>query len=153
MAHWLLKTEADAYAIDDLERDGRTGWDGVRNYLARNHMRAMRRGDSCIIYHSNGDPSGAAGVAKVVRTAYPDPTAWDRKDSHYDARSTPERPLWDMVDVAFAERFPAVLALERIKSDDALAGMILVSGKAMRLSVQPLDAAHFKRLVALGRKA
>ena len=152
MAAWLAKTEAEAYSIADLERDGATGWDGVRNYQARNHLRAMRKGDLVLMYHSNGDPSGAAGVAKVVRTAYPDPTQFDRRDSHFDPDSDPEEPRWSAVGVAFVERFPRIVALAELKEAAALDGMLLTSGKAMRLSVQPLDAAHLKAIRAMARR-
>jgi predicted RNA-binding protein with PUA-like domain len=146
-----MKSEASSYDIADLERDGRTGWDGVRNYQARNSMDAMKVGDLAIFYHSNGEPSGAAGVMRIARTSHPDPTAWDRKDKHYDPRSTPENPVWRMVEVEFVERFPQVVPLASLKGDPGLEGMLLLSGKAMRLSVQPLDPRHFDRIVQLGR--
>ena len=148
-----MKSEPESYAIDDLRRDKRTAWDGVRNYQARNFLRAMRVGDRVLFYHSNAKPSGVAGLAKVVRTAYPDPTAFDPKDHHYDPASDPDDPRWDMVDVGFVEAFPRVLALQELAQDPHLEGMLLLSGKAMRLSVQPVEGRHFKRIVALGRKA
>lgn len=148
-----MKSEAASYSAADLERDGTTGWDGVRNYEARNAMDAMRVGDRAILYHSNAQPSGAAGVMAITGKARPDPTAWDPKDSHYDPRSTPERPLWRMVEVGFVERFPQVVPLAALKADKRLAGMVLLSGNRMRLSVQPLGKQHFDRIVALGRQA
>lgn len=146
-----MKSEASSYSIADLARDGRTGWDGVRNYEARNSMDAMRVGDKAIFYHSNAEPPAAAGVMRVSRRAYPDPTAWDRRDSHYDPRSTPESPLWRMVEVEFVEAFPSLVSLAQLKGDPKLEGMVLLSGKAMRLSVQPLEKKHFDRIVKLGR--
>lgn len=153
MAYWLLKTEEDAYSILDLERDGTTLWDGVRNYWARNFMQAMKVGDKAIVYHTNAKPSGAAGVAKVTGKARPDPTAFDRKDSHFDAKSNPEKPTWFGVDVAFVEAFPRVLPLAALQEERKLAGMMLLSGKSMRLSVQPITKGEFDAIVKMGRAA
>jgi predicted RNA-binding protein with PUA-like domain len=152
VACWLAKTEADAYSIADLERDGTACWDGVRNYQARNFLRAMRRGDQVLVYHSNGDPSGAAGVAKVAKGAYPDPTQFDRRDDHFDPESSPEEPRWSAVDLAFAERFPRVVPLAELRQAPALEGMLLLSGKALRLSVQPLEPGHLRAIRALARR-
>lgn len=146
-----MKTEPEVYSIQDLERDGRTFWDGVRNYLARNHMREMRKGDRILIYHSNASPPGVAGTARVAHTAYPDATAWDPSDGHYDPRSTPERPLWDGVDVAHEETFGRLVPLAEIQDHPRLQGMTLVSGKAMRLSIHKVAPADFRLLVQLGR--
>ncbi|MCA1819258.1 MAG: EVE domain-containing protein, partial [Halobacteriales archaeon] len=96
--HWLMKSEPESYSIDDLRRDKRTAWTGVRNYQARNHMRAMAVGDLVLFYHSNAEPPGAAGIAKVVRTAYPDATALDPKDGHFDPKSDSAAPTWQNVD-------------------------------------------------------
>jgi len=147
-----MKTEASAYSIEDLRRDGRTQWDGVRNYWARNFMQAMKVGDLAIVYHSNASPSGAAGLARVCTKAYPDGTAFNVKDSHYDAKSNPEKPTWFGVDVEFVEAFPAVVSLARLQENPKLDGMMLLSGKSMRLSVQPLEKRHFDVIVKLGRK-
>ena len=147
-----MKTEPTSYSIHDLAEEGTTFWDGVRNYQARNYMRAMQRGDKVVVYHSNAEPSGAAGIAVVSGTARIDETAFDLDDHHYDPRSTPERPLWDAVDVDHHETFPGVVPLEVLRDDERLGGMMLTSGKAMRLSIQPLDKKHFERIVALGRK-
>jgi predicted RNA-binding protein with PUA-like domain len=133
-----MKTEPESYSIQDLERDGRTGWDGVRNYQARNSMQAMKVGDKVLVYHSNAKPSGVAGLAKVVRTAYPDPTAFDRRDHHFDPKSNPETPTWFQV-----------VSLDELKAAPKLSGLLLTSGKAMRLSVQPVDKAHFDAIVAM----
>src|SRR2546426_7619387 len=111
VVYWLLKSEPSAFSIDDLERNGTAHWDGVRNFQARNNLRAMKVGEFAFFYHSNADPSGVAGVCKVVREAYPDHTAWDRGSKYFDERSTPEKPIWWMPDVAFAEKFPRFVAL------------------------------------------
>src|SRR5207237_2241121 len=96
---WLVKSEPSAYSIDDLQRDGTTNWDGVRNYQARNFMREMRAGDKVLFYHSNCDPPAVVGLAKVVRAAYPDHTQFDPKNIHYDPQAMREKPIWDMVDL------------------------------------------------------
>jgi predicted RNA-binding protein with PUA-like domain len=145
-----MKSEPESFSIADLKKAKRTHWDGVRNYQARNSMREMEVGDLVLFYHSNADPPGAAGVARVCRTAYPDPTAFDRKDPHYDPKSNPEKPTWFMVDVEFVERFPRFVALDELKEAKALRGMLLTSGKAARLSVQPVDKRHFDAVCRLG---
>ena len=111
MRHWLLKTEPGCFSIDDLAAapNQTTCWDGVRNYQARNFMREMRLNDLALFYHSVTDP-GVAGVARIVRESYPDHTAWDPADGHYDVRSTPEKPLWFMVDVQFVEKFVVLVS-------------------------------------------
>jgi predicted RNA-binding protein with PUA-like domain len=145
-----MKSEPGSFSIDDLRKAKRTSWDGVRNYQARNSMQQMEVGDLVLFYHSNADPPGAAGVAKVCRTAYPDPTAFDRKNHHYDPKSNPERPSWFMVDVQFVEKFPTFVPLDAMKEAKALQGMLLTSGKAMRLSVQPVDKRHFDAVRKMG---
>src|SRR6185295_206048 len=101
--YWLMKSEPSVFSIHDLARarDQVTSWDGVRNYQARNYMRAMEVGDGVLFYHSNADPPAVAGLAEVVRKAYADHTAFDPKDKHYDPKSTPDRPIWDMVEIRF----------------------------------------------------
>jgi predicted RNA-binding protein with PUA-like domain len=148
MAWWLMKTEPAVFSLDDLERAGTAPWDGVRNYQARNHLRAMAVGDQVLIYHSNAQPSGLAGTATVVRAAYPDPTAWQAGHDHFDARSTPFRPLWDQVDVRFASRFRRFLPLPSLRADPRLTAMQLF--RLARLSVQPVDDRHAAHLVRLG---
>ena len=148
--HWLMKSEPEAYSIDDLKRDKKTAWTGVRNYVARNHMRSMAVGDLVLFYHSNADPSGVAGVAKVVRTAYPDPTQFDPKDSHFEPKATPEKPYWYLVDVGFVKKLKRFVSLEELKEAEELSGMLLTSGKAARLSVQPVDKGHFDAVVKMG---
>ena len=153
MRHWLVKSEPDSYSIDDLARDGSTEWDGVRNYQARNFMRdEMRVGDLVLFHHSGADPAGVAGVAKVVRAAHPDHTAWTPGHPHHDPKSTRAEPIWMMVDLGFVERFPEIVPLSALKADASLAGMPLLQ-RGQRLSVMPIEARHFERVVALGRAA
>jgi predicted RNA-binding protein with PUA-like domain len=152
-SHWLMKSEPDVFSIDDLARDRTTSWEGVRNYTARNFMRdGMKLGDLVLYYHSNAEPSGVAGIAKVSRLAYADPTQFDPKSEYYDEGASKDEPRWLMVDVAFVEKFPAVVSLEDIKNEKSLATMLVVQ-KGQRLSVQPVEAAHFERVVAMGRTA
>lgn len=152
MRYWLMKSEPEAYSIDDLKRDRKTCWDGVRNYQARNFMRdEMKVGDLVLFYHSNADPSGVAGVAKVVRSAYPDRTAFDKNDPHYDPKSHADNPTWMMVNLGFVEKFPHVVSLEQLKANPKLTGMLVLQ-RGQRLSVQPVEPAHFERVRAMGAK-
>lgn len=148
--YWLMKSEPDVYSIDDLKRDRRTPWNGVRNYQARNHMRAMKRGDLVLFHHSRQEP-GVAGVAKVVKEAYPDPTQFARKNEYYDPKSSKDDPRWWLVDVGFVERFAAPVPLTTIKADRRLSRMVLVNNS--RLSVQPVTEPEFSRIreLAAGR--
>ncbi|MBK5096452.1 MAG: EVE domain-containing protein [Gemmatimonadetes bacterium] len=145
-----MKSEPGSYSLDDLERDRNTCWEGVRNYQARNLMREMRTGDLVLFYHSNADPPGAAGIARVEREAYPDHLSWDQASRYFDPKSSPDEPRWWMVDLRFVERFIRFVPLAELKAHPALAGM-LVTGKS-RLSVQPVDAADFDTVVGLGRE-
>lgn len=147
MQYWLMKTEPSAYSIDDLKRDKKEFWDGVRNYQARNFMRDhMRKGDMVLFYHSNTTPPGIVGLAKVVKEAYPDDTAFDPKDAHYDPKSTRENPRWFGVEVSFVKKFKEVVTLEELKNEKKLAGMLVVQ-KGQRLSVQPVEQKHFEYIV------
>jgi len=135
--YWLMKCEPSAYTIEDLARDGRTSWEGVRNYQARNFMRDdMQVGDGVLFYASNADPSGVTGLARIVRAGYPEPKQ--------------AKPVWHMVDIEFVERFRAVVALERLKATRGLAKM-MVTQKGSRLSVQPASKAEYDIVVRLGR--
>ena len=146
--HWLMKSEPDVYSIDHLERDGRESWEGVRNYQARNFMREMVEGDLVIFYHSNAKPPGAAGVGRICREAYPDDTQFNKKSRYYDAKSKKEDPRWSLVDVEFVEKFGEPVSLQALKDDPALGGM-RVTQKGSRLSVQPMDKGHFKRVLRM----
>lgn len=149
---WLMKSEPDVFSIEDLRRDETTPWDGVRNYKARNFMRDdMRVGDEILYYHSNAKPPGVAGLAKIVREAYPDATAQDAKSKYHDPKATPDNPIWMMVDVGFVEEFAHFVSLEELKSEPKLEGM-MVTRRGMRLSVQPVEPKHFDQVCKMGRK-
>lgn len=149
--YWLMKCEPSAYTIDDLARDGSTSWEGVRNFQARNFMRDdMQVGDGVLFYASNADPSGVTGLATIARAGYPDPTAFKKGHTYYDAASKKDAPTWYLVDIAFAERFAAVVSLETLKGTAGLDQMV-VTQKGSRLSVQPVTRAEFDIVVRLGR--
>lgn len=144
-----MKSEPFVYSIDDLARDGTSGWNGVRNYMARNFMKAMAVGDRVLFYHSSVDPAGVAGVMEVARTAYPDPTQFDKKGGHFERRATPEHPVWFHVDVRFVEKLKRLATLDELKREPALRRMMLFSHS--RLSVQPVELEHYERILALSR--
>jgi predicted RNA-binding protein with PUA-like domain len=145
-----MKSEPEVYGIDDLERQGTGTWEGVRNFQARNHMRDMRLGDIALLYHSNADPSGVAGVMKIAREAYPDETQFDPKSDYYDAKSPHTAPRWDRVDVSFVEKLPRFVSLEELKNDPACEGMLVIK-RGMRLSVQPVAKEHMKHVLKLAK--
>lgn len=144
--HWLMKSEPHVYSIDDLKRDRRAPWDGVRNFQARNFMRAMKKGDMVLFYHSSAEPSGVAGLARVCRDAYPDATQFDKKSEYYEPRASREKPVWDAVEVEFVKKLPRLLSLSELKKRRELRGMILFR-KGSRLSVQPVEKTHFDWIV------
>lgn len=151
--YWLMKSEPDAYSIDDLEREGKTAWEGVRNYQSRNFMRdSMRVGDGVLFYHSSVEPIGVAGVGRVASPSYPDRSALDPKSQYFEPKATPDNPIWMLVDVAFVERFAQVVKLEELKADPSLE-RLMVCKRGARLSIQPVSPEHFRRIVALGRRA
>src|SRR2546430_17250204 len=119
LQYWLMKSEPSAFSIDDLQRaPGRTTcWDGVRNYQARNYMRAMRRGDQILLQHSSADPPAVVGVAEGVREAYPDPTAFDRHDRQLDPKSTPARPTWGMVGIRLVAQLCSPIPFDLFKRE------------------------------------
>jgi predicted RNA-binding protein with PUA-like domain len=149
-----MKSEPDAFSIQDLAKVPKrtTCWDGVRNYQARNFLRAMKVGDQVLFYHSNADPPSVVGIAEVAREAYPDHTAFDPKDKHYDPKSTPTSPIWDMVDIRLVQIFQTPLSLDRLRQEPALKRMELLR-KGSRLSVQPVTPAEWKIILALAKKA
>ena len=150
---WLMKCEPSAYAIDDLERDGKTSWEGVRNFQARNFLRdQMQVGDGVLFYASNADPSGVTGLAEIDRAGYPDQFSWTKGHKYYDEGSSPENPTWYMVDIRFVERFPGIVPLETLKHTKGLENM-MVTRKGSRLSVQPVTKGEFDIVTKLGRKA
>ena len=149
-ARWLMKSEPDVYAFADLVRDGRTHWDGVRNYQARNMMRdAMAVGDLVLYYHSNTNPPHVAGVARVCKEGYPDHTALDPASHYHDPKATPENPRWVMVDIEPVVELPQPVALSDIKNDPSFEGMPLIQ-RGQRLSIQTVDEHHFRRVLELG---
>ncbi len=148
-----MKCEPSAYAIDDLERDGKTSWEGVRNFQARTFLRdQMQVGDGVLFYASNADPSGVTGLAEIARAGYPDQFSWTKGHKYYDEDSSPENPTWYMVDIGFVERFPGIVPLETLKHTKGLENM-MVTRKGSRLSVQPVTKAEFDIVTKLGRKA
>lgn len=150
VGYWLVKTEPDVFSYDDLERLGSTGWDGVRNYQARNHLRAMRRGDLVIVYHSNANPPGAAGIAEVSAEHSVDPTQFDAASPYFDAASRHDDPRWSLVHLAPRERLRLV-PLEALRAASGLATSRLVA-KGNRLSVLPLTRDEFETIRVLGRR-
>lgn len=150
--YWLVKSEPEVFSIDDLARSPKktTSWDGVRNYQARNFMRAMRVGDQVLFYHSNADPPSVVGIAEVVRTAYPDATQFDKRDAHYDPRSDPDQPRWDVVDIRFVRKFAIPMSLDLLRRQMGLKRMELLR-KGSRLSVQPVREAEWAGIVRLDR--
>src|SRR5688500_7953509 len=149
--YWLMKCEPSAYDIKDLERDGVTSWEGVRNFQARNFMRdQMKVGDGVPCYASNAGPSGVTGVAEIDRQAYPDRFATKKGHKYFDPDSTAEDPIWYMVDLRFVERFPGVVSLETLKKTKGLEEMV-VTRKGSRLSIQPVTPREFDIVVRMGR--
>jgi predicted RNA-binding protein with PUA-like domain len=153
MSYWLMKTEPSTFSIDDLAKAPQktTGWDGVRNFQARNMLRdQMKKGDEAFLYYSSTDVPGIVGVMAITKEGYPDPTAFDRKHHHYDADSDPKNPRWFMVDVKLKERFPRIITLAELRAHASkeLAGMVLLR-PGNRLSVTPVEAAHWKFIRSL----
>jgi predicted RNA-binding protein with PUA-like domain len=140
--YWLLKSEPECFSFEDLWKAPRrrTGWDGVRNYQARNFMRdAMRVGDGVLYYHSSAEPPGIAGIARVASAAYPDPTQFDPAAEHFDPKSKREAPQWFQVDIEAVKKLPRFVALEDLKSVSGVAGMLVLQ-RGQRLSVMPVSA-------------
>lgn len=153
MRHWLMKSEPDVFSVDDLAASPgrRTYWDGVRNYQARNYMRdEMKRGDLAFFYHSNCEEPAIVGIMKVVKEGYPDHTAFDPKDPHYDPASTPDAPRWFMVDVKLERKLrrPITLAELKAHADGELAGFKLLA-RGNRLSVLPVSDEHWDFILGL----
>ncbi len=148
--YWLMKSEPDVFSIRDLATSPKrtTSWEGVRNYQARNFMRAMEKGDGVLFYHSNADPPAVVGTARVVRTAYPDETALARRSKYYDPKSTPSRLQWDMVDIQLVRQFEKPLSLPLLRREPKLKKMELLR-KGSRLSVQPVRPQEWERIMEL----
>ena len=147
---WLMKSEPRVFSIEDLARSSKqtTCWDGVRNYQARNFMRAMAAGDRVLFYHSNAEPPTVVGVVEVVRTAYPDATQFDKTSHHYDPASALSAPRWDMVDIQYRQTFKTSLSLDQLRQEPKLKGMVLLQ-KGSRLSVQPVTEAEWTVVLKL----
>jgi predicted RNA-binding protein with PUA-like domain len=143
--YWLMKSEPDVYSIDDLARDRRCTWEGVRNYQARNHMRAMKRGDLVFFHHSSATPPGIAGIARVSREAYPDPSQFDPESDYYDAQSKAADPRWSMVELEFVRKLDGLLPMDELRAIPELADMALLQ-RGQRLSVQPVSASEWRAI-------
>jgi predicted RNA-binding protein with PUA-like domain len=149
--YWLMKSEPDVFSIQDLKACRVTCWDGVRNYQARNYMRdEMKIGDSVLFYRSSSDPTGIAGIARVVKEGYPDYTAFDPKDVHYDPKSDPKKPIWYMVDVKFVKAFKSVIPLSTLRKTRGLKNMLLL--RHGRLSVQPVTPKEWEIILRVAGK-
>ncbi len=153
MKHWLMKSEPDVFSLDRLETLGTSLWDGVRNYQARNFMmKDMKVGDRILFYHSSCEPPGVAGLARVCGLAEPDPSQFDKKSEYYEPKATREKPIWHCVRVEFEKRFRRFVALDELRDEEALKEMLVLK-KGQRLSIQPVTAAEFAKVVKMGGRA
>jgi predicted RNA-binding protein with PUA-like domain len=153
MHYWLIKTEPSTFGVDNLAAAPRktTSWDGVRNFQARNMLRDdMKRGDQAFLYHSSCDEPGIVAIVEIVKEGYPDATAFDRKDDHYDPDSDPAKPRWFTVDVRLKRRLSRVITLIDLRKHAAkeLQGMVLLRA-GNRLSVMPIEPAHWRFILSL----
>jgi predicted RNA-binding protein with PUA-like domain len=148
MNYWLMKSEGDCYPIDQLKKDKTTSWSGVRNYQARNYIKEMKIGDMILFYHSSTKPIGVYGLARVIKEAHPDITAFDRRDDHYHEKSKPEKPIWECVDVEYVSTFEKPITMDEMKRYPELSTMKLFQ-KGSRLSVIPVTEKEYKFIVSL----
>lgn len=149
-AAWLMKSEPDVFSFADLRRKRKEPWSGVRNFQARNFMRdEMRVGDPVVFYHSSCDEPGAQGLARVASKPYPDPTQFERGGEYFEPRATREKPVWWLVDVAWAGDFARPVTLEAIRADQRLSGMLILR-PGNRLSITPVTAAELRAIRKLG---
>jgi predicted RNA-binding protein with PUA-like domain len=152
MNYWLMKSEPSVFGIEHLAKakNSTTGWDGVRNFQARNYLKEMKKGDQVFFYHSSCEIPGIAGVAAVQREAYPDPTQFDKKDDHYDADSDPQKPRWLMVDVKLVRKFDRVIALDELRkhAEGKLKDMIVLK-RGNRLSITPVTKSEWSFIESL----
>ena len=145
-----MKTEPDVFSIDDLKKNRKTLWDGVRNYQARNFMRdQMKTGDEVLLYHSNANPPGIAGLARVSKLNCTDPTQFDKAHDAFDPKSKKDSPTWICVEVEFVKKFSTLLSLEQIKARSKELDGLLLLRKGQRLSVQPVTSEHYSLLVKM----
>ncbi len=148
--YWLMKSEPEVFSIDHLAKDTTTWWEGVRNYQARNFMmKDMAVGDEVLFYHSNAEPPGIAGLAKVSSKAQPDPTQFDKKSEYFDPKATLKNPRWLCVEVQFVKKFKNLVSLSEVKKTQALDKMLLIQ-KGSRLSIQPVTATEFELIKKMG---
>ncbi len=153
LRYWLFKSEPTAYSIDDLARDKKTYWDGVRNYQARNMLRdEVKKGDLVFCYHSNAEPMAIVGIMEIVKESYVDHSAFDKNDEcHYDPKSNPDNPAWVMVDVKFVEKFATPVTREMLKDNPVTADMMVMK-KGSRLSIQPVTKEEWDAVLKLAGK-
>lgn len=145
--YWLLKSEPDCYSFDDLKRDGSTAWTGVRNYQARNFLRdSMQAGDLAFFYHSSADPATIVGVCEIVGEPFPDDTALDPDDDHYDPKHTPEKPTWYARTVKYVKPLARALSIQDVRTIPGTDKMVLLQ-KGSRLSVQPVTEQEWKAIL------
>ena len=144
-----MKSEPDVFSIQDLKKKKTTDWDGVRNYQARNYMRdQMKKGDLVFFYHSNAEPSGIAGIARVCKESHPDKSQFDKKSEYYDEKASKEKPNWFCVQVRFEKKFPQLISLQQLRDETALSEMLVLK-KGQRLSIQPVDEKDFLHIVKM----
>jgi predicted RNA-binding protein with PUA-like domain len=148
MAFWLVKSEPSTYSIDNLKKDQITRWDSIRNYQARNFLKQMNMGDSVLFYHSSSEPSGVAGLARVAKTAYPDPTQFDKKSDYYDPKASAAAPRWFSPDLRFVKKFSHFVSIAELRKTGALKNMELLQ-RGSRLSVQALTEKEFETILSL----
>ena len=149
MNYWLMKSEPDAFSIDDLKEVKVEPWDGIRNYQARNFMRdQMKVGDKAFFYHSSCDVPGIVGIMRINSKPYPDHTAFDTKNKYFDAKSDPENPRWMMVDVKFVKKLKQPITLQTLKACDELDGMQLLK-RGNRLSIMPVEEDHWNFIMGM----
>jgi predicted RNA-binding protein with PUA-like domain len=148
--YWLLKSEPSVFSIDHLAQSPKqtTCWEGVRNYQARNFLRAMVVGEQAFFYHSNADPPSIVGIVEIVKAAYPDHFSWDSRSKYFDKKSSPDNPSWSMIDVKFSEKFSTPLSLDVLRDVKVLENMELLR-KGSRLSVQPVREKEWKAILKL----
>jgi len=149
VAYWLMKSEPDAYGIDDLERDRMEPWDGIRNYQVRNMIRDdMQMGDQAFFYHSSCKLPGVAGIMKIASEAYPDPTQFDSTSRYFDAKSKDEDPRWLLVDVAFERKLARTISLQELKANPQLDDFLLTK-RGNRLSIFPVSERHWNIILGM----
>ncbi|MGZ3769912.1 MAG: EVE domain-containing protein [Bdellovibrio sp.] len=150
MKYWLMKSEPDVFSIDQLKKDKTTPWEGVRNYQARNFMmKDMQVGDLVLFYHSNAQPSGVAGLAKVSKVATPDATQFDKKSEYFDKKATKEKPIWYCVEVEYVDKFKHLVSLNDLRENEKLQDMMVLQ-KGSRLSIQPVEKKDFEIVKKMG---